>query len=489
MRVLYLDIDTLRPDHLGCYGYHRNTSPNLDRIAAQGVRFDRCYASDTPCLPSRSALISGCFGIRNGAINHGGTAADPFLEGRDRGFRSRLASHSWMTALRNAGYRTTSISTFAERHSAMHWYAGFNEVINVGKGGMEHAHEVAPLAVDWLERHGRTDNWFLHVHVWDPHTPYRVPADFGDPFANDPLPAWLTEEVRRQHWSGVGPHSAREVRGYDAEPAPAFPRQPVEARTMADVRQMFDGYDTGILYADHHLGQVLDTLARLGIDDETAIVISSDHGENLGELNIYGDHQLADEITHRLPMIVRWPGVTDAQAGKSLRAFHYHLDVAATIVELCGGKVPASWDGSGFAPALRAGEDVGRSELVLSHGAWSCTRSARFDSYLCMRVYDDGLHCLPEVMLFNVDEDPHEQHDLSGSRPDLVARGLSILEAWHTEAMARSSQSVDPMWTVMREGGPFHTRDCLPDYTARLRQTERSEWAERLGAKRLNGTS
>lgn len=71
MRVLYIDIDTLRPDHLGCYGYHRDTSPNIDRIAVQGVRFDNCYASDVPCLPSRTAPISGRFRIHTGVIVHG----------------------------------------------------------------------------------------------------------------------------------------------------------------------------------------------------------------------------------------------------------------------------------------------------------------------------------------------------------------------------------------------------------------------------------
>ena len=85
MRVLYIDIDTLRPDHLGCYGYHRDTSPNIDRIAAQGVRFDNCYASDAPCLPSRTALISGRFGIHTGVVGHGQTAADPLIEGPGRG--------------------------------------------------------------------------------------------------------------------------------------------------------------------------------------------------------------------------------------------------------------------------------------------------------------------------------------------------------------------------------------------------------------------
>ena len=69
MRVLILDLDTLRPDHLGCYGYHRETSPNLDRIASEGVRFNSYFCPDAPCLPSRSALLTGQFGIHTGIIN------------------------------------------------------------------------------------------------------------------------------------------------------------------------------------------------------------------------------------------------------------------------------------------------------------------------------------------------------------------------------------------------------------------------------------
>ena len=86
MRILYLDIDTLRPDHMSCYGYPRLTTPNLDRIAKEGVRFDRFYCSDAPCLPSRAALVSGMFGIHNGAVGHGGTAGDRRLIGESRGF-------------------------------------------------------------------------------------------------------------------------------------------------------------------------------------------------------------------------------------------------------------------------------------------------------------------------------------------------------------------------------------------------------------------
>src|ERR1043165_5494049 len=106
MRVLYIDIDSQRPDHLGCYGYHRNTSPNMDRLAANGVRFENNYVTDAPCLPSRTALWTGRFGIHTGVVNHGGVAADPFIQGINRGFRSKLGATNWMTCLTKLGMKT-----------------------------------------------------------------------------------------------------------------------------------------------------------------------------------------------------------------------------------------------------------------------------------------------------------------------------------------------------------------------------------------------
>lgn len=492
MRVLYLDIDCLRPDHLGCYGYHRATSPHIDRIAAEGVRFDRVYVSDAPCLPSRTALFSGRFGIHTGAINHGGTAAELFNDGPTRGFGNLIGRTSWMRCLRDAGLRTVTVSSFAERHAAWHWCANFSELHNPGRRGLEIADDVEAIALEWIERHAATDGWFLHVNLWDPHTPYRTPAAFGDPFADEPLPAWLTEEVRAAHWAGYGPHSAREVIGFTDDPTVYgvpydYPRQPRAIDSMDAVRRMFDGYDTGVLYADRTVGRLLDALAARGVLDDTAIIVSADHGENLGELNVYGDHQTADEFTTRVPLIIRWPGVTDGQAGRVDRAFHYQLDFAATVVELVGGRVPAVWDGESFAGALRRGAEAGRPHLVLSQGAWTCQRAVRFarddGDFLWIRTFHDGYHDFPDEMLFDLASDPHEQRDLAAARPDVTRDARARLEAWHAEAMRASRHATDPMWTVLREGGPYHVRGRLPAYLDRLRATGRAAHADRLAAR------
>ena len=247
MRILMLDIDTLRPDHMGCYGYFRNTTPNMDQICRDGIRFDQYYCSDAPCLPSRASLVSGMFGIRNGAVGHGGTAADRTLTGYSREFNDIVDRNNFHNIFRRAGLYTASISTFAERHSSWWFNAGFNECHNVGGQGAESGEKVLPVALDWLERNKDRENWFLHVHLWDPHTPYRAPLSFGEPFADEPLPNWIDEEVLQQHLQAVSPHGINELYMYSGDDIPAFPRMPGSAKDMAGLRRIMDGYDTGIL--------------------------------------------------------------------------------------------------------------------------------------------------------------------------------------------------------------------------------------------------
>ncbi len=482
MRILYIDIDTLRPDHLGCYGYPRNTSPNIDRIARDAVRFENNYVSDAPCLPSRTALWSGRHGFRTGVVGHMGSSADPFNDGCPRGFRDSFDATSWMSALRRAGFYTVTVSPFGERHGAWEWYAGYREMHNPGKGGLERADEVVPTAIDWIQRNGQQENWFLHVNVWDPHTPYRTPEAYGNPFEHDPLPAWMTEDLRQKAWDSFGPHSAQEPGGYDVIPQPQWPRVPAQLDSMAALKQWIDGYDTGIWYADLWVGKLLDAVEAAGILDELVIVVSSDHSEAQGEFDIWGDHQTADHAVCRVPLLIRWPGVTDG--GRVDAALHYHFDWAATLVEMVGGTIPDNWDGISFAEAFKSGVAQGRDYLVLSQGAWAVQRGIRFEhageSFICLRTYHDGHKAMDPVMLFNLTQDPYEQHDIAAERPELVDRAMGMLADWQHTMMLRSETNIDPLMTVLREGGPSHTRYQLPAYLDRLRATGRAHHAERL---------
>ena len=484
MRIVYFDCDTLRPDHLGCYGYHRNTSPNIDRIAGDGVRFDNYYACDTPCLPSRSGLFQGRFGIHTGVVGHGGTAADTRLEGATRGFRDANESASWMDILREAGLYTASVSPYAERHSAWWFYRGFSEMHNPGKCGAERADQVAPLALEWIERHGEDDNWFLQVNMWDPHTPYRTPLEYGNPFEDEPIAAWMTDERVKADYASYGPHSPQEPGGYEANDTVRWPRLPETIEDLDAYRQWIDGYDTGIRYMDDHIGMILDALEAKGVLDDCVLIVSSDHGENQGELGVYGDHQTADHITNRIPMVIRWPGCREGAVDSGL---HYNLDLPPTMSELLGVRVPELWDGQSFAQSLHEDAETGRPYLVLSQCCWSCQRAVRFDNWIMIRTYHDGLKGYPDVMLYDLDTDPHELHDMAGERPDVVNKALRLLDAWHAEMMASSDSDVDPLWTVMREGGPFHTRGYINAYADRLRASGRAHLADEMLARHATG--
>jgi arylsulfatase A-like enzyme len=482
MRFLYIDIDTLRADHLGAYGYHRNTTPNIDALADEGVRYENVYASDVPCLPSRTALSTGVFGIRNGVINHGGVAADLRHEGKGRHFFSAVANNSWASKFYWAGWHTASISSFPFRHSASWWNNGVMEAMNLMRGmGGERADQVLPGALDWLDRRGAADNWFLHLHLWDPHTPYNTPDEYGNPFESDPAPAWHTEEVRAHNWSLAGPHSAQEPWGFSPDEWGEPPsRQPWNASDMNAVKGIFDGYDVGIRYADDAVGTVMNKLADLGILDDTAVLVSSDHGEAFGELGVYADHQGADEATCHIPSILKWPGVEP----RVYSGLQYHLDIGATVVDLAGIDVPTHyWSGESTKAALDAGTDEGRDALFLSQGAWSCQRGVRFRDHLYLRTWHDGYHPhWNEEMLFDIAGDPHETTDLAADEPALVAEAAGLLADWTEEQveLAIGGPAEDPMTTVLDEGGPLHVRGHLPAYLERLRETGRSRWADVL---------
>jgi len=444
------------------------------------VRFDNYFCSDAPCLPSRAALMTGRFGIHTGIVGHGATAADMRPEGADRGFRDRSCVDFLAAVLHRAGLRTVTVSPFAERHSAWWWYAAFNEMYNpANKCGNESAEELTPTVLKWIKDNGKTDNWFLHVNYWDPHTAYRAPAEFGEPFADDPLPAWLTEEVLEQHRLAVGPHGARELSMWTDRTYTQYPRQPGAINDMRDLRRVIDGYDTGIRYADHHVGLVLDALRRQGVLDDTVVIVSSDHGECQGELGIYGEHGTADQITHRIPMIVRWPGMTGSHADKG---FHYNLDLLPTLAEMLGVDPADRWDGQSYAAALADATDCGRPHLVLSQCCHVCQRSVRAGPWLYMRTYHDGFHLFPREMLFDIDADPHEQCNVADEHPEVVRDAAYRLLDWHDRMMLSMPYpyTVDPMWTVMQEGGPVHARGMLPEYVERLMKTDRGFAVEEL---------
>ncbi len=492
----------MRPDHTGPYGYPRAITPNLDALARDAVTMDRCYASDTPCSPSRAALTSGQFGITTGAIANFGPAGDIRMFDRTRhapSFGGHLYRH---------GIFTASISCFPERHLAYWFLSNFREWLqpSLSNGDDEDAATVTDAARQWLQRNGRNDDWLLHVHFWDPHTPYLEPeAWVRRAAAAGPRPAWPDDDAIAAHAELYGPHSALDLHEGDGTwsvPPPRSPNpetMPDAIRSRRDFDVLVDGYDGAVAYWDHHLGILLEELAALGIADETAVIVTSDHGECLGENGCYGDHPMANEASHHVPMVIRWPGITTVLPDDRLHApgLAYHVDLCPTVCELLDIDVPPGWDGQSFAAAVRGDPFPGRDHLVLSHGAYTYQRAVRTAEHLYIRTLHPGYWRLDREQLYAIERDPqmtvnllagpvagdHTRSDARGGPdPDRVAADLAgLLDQWRARHLTLRDPHPDPMEAGRYESpaDAFHG----PSYLTRLARTGRQHLADDLTSR------
>ncbi len=449
MRIILFDIDCLRPDHLGCYGYDRPTSPTIDAIAREGVRFEHFYCSDSPCLPSRTAWSSGRFGFNNGVVSNVGAGARFQIRHRAYG-GPEPDNEMLMRRLRSIGYDTISFSNFADRHYAMWFMCGWSEFHTPNlKGGAETAAEVTEPVLRWLEHNATRENYLLHINYWDTHRCYKMDPSWADRFKDSPVTIpWPDEEaVRRQHDNITGSFTAT---GQFRDGKSPFPLMPDEIASRADFEQMVTAYDTSIAYVDHYVQQVLDELDRQGVLDDAVVIFTSDHGDAFGENGIYTDHVCADECIHRIPFIVRWPGVTpDGQADAS---FLYNVDLAPTLCEMLGAETPAQWDGASFAANLRGQEGLDRDYLVWRHGLYTLQRAVRTKTHLMIRTYDGERydHFAP-VQLYDMERDPYQTTNLCDEQPDAVAHCDRLMNDWVQEQRTKHRLTADPFDLLLME--------------------------------------
>jgi len=484
MRVLYIDLDCCRADHLGCNGYLRDTSPNIDRIAEEGITFTRCYASNSPCLPSRASLFSGRFGFNNGVVAHHGQGErfryEAIYDGhqRDRE-RPMLPLHLWQH-----GIQTATFSSFHDRHNAWWFAAGWEEIHTcTRKRGHERADEVNAVFLPWLRDHGKDDNWFVHVHYWDTHSEYRTPAEWVARFRDLPGPKWPDQVAINHQQSFYGPLSAVDLYApweglIEGSVSSLVPYMPDAIRTEADFKMLIDGYDASIAYVDHHIGQVLDVLDELGVLGETAIIVSGDHGDSFGEHGQYLDHGIANEAVHNVPMVVRWPGVTTSP-DRNERLI-YGLDLGPTLSELLELPMPSGWDGRSFAAALRGEEFAGWPYQVWDHAVYTITRSIRTADWLMIWVLHPGLYPYDEIMLHDMRIDPHQQVNLASERQEIVSELTVRMEEWRQEQI-RKGGGPDPLEQMIPQGPfPYYSPEQM---FARFERTGRAHLVSELRSR------
>ncbi len=450
MNVLLFVIDTLRADHLSCYGYFRNTSPNIDQLADEGVLFQDHFAAGVPTGPGFTSIITGMYPINHGFyltpwnIPNSYQMDDNILV---------LAEILW-----ESGYVTAAFDNLVNFRSRMKQFVrGYEYYINVTRSANYlHHHIWADLVnqklLPWIEEH-RKDRFFLFVHYWDPHTPYNQPREYQGIFKH-----------KRGDLSDLEVREAKA--GYEYVPGWGKTDLIVEGREVDWGMRIpgeeyakelsIDMYDGEIAYVDNRLGQVIEKLKEKDLYDETLIIVTSDHGENLGQHGIWGHGGVYEPVIY-VPLIMVCPGYLPKK--KRVEGFAQQVDISTSIFEIADVPVDSVMEkikayvmktgNSAFSKEVRGFTDgrnlldlidgrVIREYVVSETGRVYHTRGAEDrieprvlgiralrNSEWKLIAYSNG-----KRELYNVNEDPMEIYNLADERPEIVEDLDKALNAW-----------------------------------------------------------
>lgn len=420
MNVLWIVIDCLRRDHLGCYGYARNTSPNIDRLARDSVRFDQMISPHIPTQPAHTTLFSGRDVFDHQIVAQGGhQELDPEI---------RLLPD----LLRERGYFTAAVDNIGRWiEPAFERYEKYPRWNHDGTLPWRNGEEVTARAMSCLreasERRNRSGQPFLlFLHYWDPHTPYLPPPPFDRMFyPGDEKAAHHTsmDPVWRSPWFA----------NYFAE----------WLEGVRDVEFVKAQYDAGIAYSDACLSDILSRLEELRLADETVVIVQSDHGEELDEHGCWFDHHGLYETNVSVPFILRLPG--GRHAGRTVPQLVSLLDIAPTVFELVGdpgaaGKLP----GRSLLPMIGEGNAAGRDAVYLTECTWMRKRGWRTPEWKLIEALEADIYGKPAVELFHLPSDPMEQLNLAEQNPAVVAELSAAREEYINRRLAATGRP-DPL--------------------------------------------
>lgn len=418
VNVLVIAIDTLRADHLGCYGYPRATSPHIDAFAAQSVVFERAFAPAIPTHPAFTTLNTGQYSITHGIVAHGGTTPVP-------------RTSPWLPSLmQQAGYTTCAVDNLADwRHGFGRGYEFYidptsRRTLNINCDNRVINHRALP----WLERFDK-EPFYLFVHYWDPHTPYLPPRAYRTLFyKGDP------HDLANRTLDGLADHPLGKT-WIDTW----FSKLGGNITDGEYVKALYDGE---IRYCDEGVGELLARVEELGLLENTLVVLLSDHGELMYRHGIFFDHHGLYDGNLHVPLIVRLPGAKPAR----LPQMAAHVDLVPTILDLCGVAIPEAVEGRSLAPLIRGESDAPVRESVVSQECtWQMKWSIRTDAHKFILARRPDFYGTPLRELYALRQDPDELRNVVREQPDVAAELEQKLEDWISEKMAKNGLTEDPL--------------------------------------------
>ncbi|MEN8183112.1 MAG: sulfatase [Myxococcota bacterium] len=394
--LVLLTLDTARADYFSVYGGPEGLTPNVDRLAAGGTVFENAYSQSNVTNPSHTAILTGLYGIDARILNNFTTFS--FAES---------GSDTLASAFGKLGYRTAAF--LAAPHLSLLALPGFDHAPQASNRAR--AGPIVNAACDWI-REQRGEPFFAWVHLFDPHSPYHAPTAYRSQFyQGDPT-------------RGPGPRFAdRETFGRAAD---------VVRQQFAEVRDPdypLAMYRAEMRYVDDQVGELLGCLQQAGVAEKTGVILVADHGESLGEHDIFFGHGGLYEVSLRIPFVVRLPGLPD---GNRVEGWATHVDIVPTLEALYGIRLESSSPrhGRALTEELQGQPGSGEPRVLIHEHANNLSVAARKGPWkLVIGIVDRWWYDTP-VRLFNLEQDPDELRNVAEENPAIVAELEPLLRRW-----------------------------------------------------------
>ncbi|MGI6561457.1 MAG: sulfatase [Clostridia bacterium] len=388
--LIIFGIDSLRRDHMSLYGYDRLTTPHIDKYAKGGVTFNNPFSPSIPTTPGYASMLTGLdsFGTNTVALRHKGEVLGKTLA----------------ELLRENGYTTTNIGF---RNAAGR---GFDKYIDFAGWGPNEtgrspkAQNLNDVAIPELKRLAAQDQpFFLFMRHMDPHSPYLPPLPFKNIFYNK---------------------NETDPNNKSMEPVKNF--KPFGDYIMSwlpegctDKDYVIAQYDGAIAYMDACIANIFDAIKALGLEEETLVVITSDHGETLYDHDCFFDHHGLYDCTLVVPLVFRCPGVVP----ENMRIDDYCQlkDVMPTIVDLLEIEHDLKFDGRSLVPLMQGKERTPEPEMYITECTWMRKHGWRTPEWKLICALEPDFHFKPEIELYNLIIDPEENNNVADRYPEVVA--------------------------------------------------------------------
>jgi len=416
MNLLILGVDSLRADHMSCYGYHRNTTPHIDKIAEEGVLFENAFSPYIPTTPGYTTMLSGMDVMSHQLVSlRPKGPIDPDI---------RLLPE----ILRKKGYVSALVGFDGKFYRGFDLYENYPSWTIGEDNYMHKAEALNEKAIPLLD--SMADKPFLlFLRHMDPHSPYLPPPPFERMF-------YSGDEKDRSK------NSIEPV--FDFKPfAEYFKSWMPEGIT--DAEYIIAEYDAALAYMDVCIQRIFTRLEELGLAERTLVVVTSDHGETLMEHECYFDHHGLYEPTVHVPLIYSCPN--KLPEGKRVRGFVLQQDLTPTALELLGYRDAAKelkMDGKSVIPLIDEERPANYSEFYISECTWMRKRGWRTAEWKLIEALEPDFHNKPPIELYNLTDDPEENHNLSEDEPEVAKVLKKRMISWVERRMSETGNP-DPI--------------------------------------------